>query len=157
MHSRRLLAATMVGLALFAAACSSGGSNTPITSAAPPTSPLPTSAPSTSDVACAQRQAVKEAFDALVDTDVVANGTNALKANFDAFTAALQSLKSSASSRLTAQLDAVQSAVDGLKKVVDDAGSAGAAATATQFAAGLVSLKTAVQSLMATLDQDCSG
>ena len=84
---------------------------------------------------------MKDSFSALVGTDVLAEGTETLKTRLEALTTNLATLKTAAGSQFSSQLDAVQSSVDQLKTVVDNADQAGAATTATQFAAGLGSLE----------------
>lgn len=139
---RQSLVVSMVGLALVAGACSSSSS--------PSSSPSPTA-----DSYCAQAQAVKDSFSALIDTDVVAEGTDSLTTRFDAFMSDLESLKTAAGSGFSGEIDALQSSVDQLKTVVDNADTAGAAATATAFVAGLDALKTSAQALFTAVDQAC--
>jgi len=137
-----MIVASLVVLAVVAAACSSSSSSS--------TSP-------SASTYCAQEQAAKDSFNALVGTDVVAEGTSTLKTRFDTFTTDLASLKTAASSQFSNELDAVQTSVDQLKTIVDNADTAGAATTAAQLAAGLGSLKTSAQGLFTAVDQACGG
>jgi len=144
MQKRNLVAVSLMVLAVLASACSSSSS------------PSPSASPST-DAYCAQVQAVKDSFNALVGTDIVSEGTTTLKTRFDTFTADLESLKTSSSSEFSTQFDAVQTSVDQLKTVVDNADTAGVATTAAQFLVGLGGLKTSVTALFTAVDQKCGG
>ena len=144
MQKRNLIVVSMMVLVVLASACS--GSSSPSPSASP-----------SADAYCAQVQAVKDSFNALVGTDIVSEGTDTLKTRFDAFTADLTSLKTSSSEEFSTEFDAVQTSVDQLKTVVDDADSAGVAKTAAQFLVGLGSLKTTVTALFTAVDQKCGG
>ncbi len=144
MQKRNLIVVSMMVLVVLASACS--GSSSPSPSASP-----------SADAYCAQVQAVKDSFNALVGTDIVSEGTDTLKTRFDAFTADLTSLKTSSSEEFSTEFDAVQTSVDQLKTVVDDADSAGVAKTAAQFLVGLGSLKTSVTALFTAVDQKCGG
>jgi hypothetical protein len=149
MRIRNLFVLSLVVMAMVGAACSSS-------SPSPTSSAAATSSPS-ADALCTQEQAVKDSFNALAGTDIVSEGTDALKSRFDTFTADLAALKTTASSEFSSQVDAVQTSVDQLKTVVDDADTAGVAATAAGFAAGLGSLKTSTQALFTAIDQACAG
>lgn len=144
MQKRNLIVVSMMVLVVLASACS--GSSSPSPSASP-----------SADAYCAQVQAVKDSFNALVGTDIVSEGTDTLKTRFDAFTADLTSLKTSSSEEFSTEFDAVQTSVDQLKTVVDDADSSGVAKTAAQFLVGLGSLKTTVTALFTAVDQKCGG
>jgi hypothetical protein len=140
-----------MALALVVTACSSSNPSSSSTVSSTPASSSPSSE------LCAQQAAAKESFNALTGTDVVAEGTNTLTTRFDAFTVDLESLRSAAHSQFSSELDAVQSSVDQLRKVVDNADNVDVATTATQSVAALGSLKTSVQALFAAVDQACQG
>lgn len=99
---------------------------------------------------------MKDSFNALVGTDVVSDGTDALKARFETFTNDLASLKTAAGSQFSSEMAAVQASVDQLRAVVDDADTAGVATTTAKFLAGLGGLKTSSQALFTALDQSCA-
>jgi hypothetical protein len=133
---------SLVAIAVVATACSSSDSSS--------------SSPS-ADAYCAAEAAVKDSYDTLIATDVVAEGTDTLKRRFEAFTTDLASLETAAGSRFSSQVDAVQGSVDQLEKVIRDAGSVGIATTAERFSAGLGDLKTSVEALFTEVDRACEG
>jgi hypothetical protein len=141
-----------VGIVLLAMACSSSPETSPTTSSP---APSPSPSPSPSPTYCDSAQAVKDSFNALITTDVLAEGTDTLKTRFATFTTDLAAFRTDAKSNFATEVDAVQGSVDQLKTVVDNADSAGAATTASQFVAGLVTLKTSMQTLITAIDDAC--
>jgi hypothetical protein len=149
MQVGKLLVVGSIGLSIVAGACSSSSSS----SSSP--SSLSSASPSV-NAYCSQEQAVKDSYNALVDTDVTAEGTNTLKTRFDTFSSDLASFKTAAGSQFSSEMTAVQTSVDQLKTIVDDADTAGVATTATQFAVGLTTLKTSIETLFAAVDAACN-
>lgn len=107
-------AATAAALALILAACGSSGDST--TSASP--SAVPPTASATSAV-CADLDVAQSAFDELAGTEVVKEGTNVLKDRFASFQSAVQTLGASAKVEFAGEVEALDSAVAGLRAAID--------------------------------------
>jgi hypothetical protein len=121
----------------------------PATTAATATAPAAASAPASDDV-CADREALRSSVDALVDVDVVAEGTDGVTAAIADVKDNLTALRGSAGDELQPDVQAVQDAVDDLETTVDTGtiGSGGAA----DAAAAIATLGDAANSLLASLD-----
>lgn len=149
---RRWMLVAAASLSFVAAACSSSTSSSP-SAGAPPASSSPSAA---AGALCSQEAAVKASFEALVGTNVVAEGTTTLQTRFDTFASDLATLRGTAKSQFSSEFDAVQSSVDQLKAVVDKADTQDAATTAAEFVGGVASLKTTTQALFTAIDRACS-
>jgi hypothetical protein len=131
------------------AGASSAPAPAPATTAATTTAPAAASAPASDDV-CADREALRSSVDALVDVDVVAEGTDGVTAAIADVKDNLTALRGSAGDELQPDVQAVQDAVDDLETTVDTGtiGSGGAA----DAAAAIATLGDAANSLLASLD-----
>jgi hypothetical protein len=98
--------------------------------------------------ACTDREALRSDIAALTDVDVVAEGTNGLKAAVDAVKSDLEKVKASAGSIVEPQVQAVQDAIAAAETGIEHLGQGGAAEVAT----ALTALSTATTTLMTSLE-----
>jgi hypothetical protein len=128
-----------------------GASSAPATATTTAPAPATTTAtaPASDDV-CADREALRSSVDALVDVDVVAEGTDGVSAAIADVKDNLTALRGSAGDELQPDVQAVQDALDDLETMVDTGtiGSGGAA----DAAAAIATLADAANSLLASLD-----
>ncbi|NYD43173.1 hypothetical protein [Nocardioides panaciterrulae] len=138
-----LLAATLFGLALVLAACSSDNNST--------TSPSTTSSAGTASTAPGGTTAVCDSLDAL-RADVKAMSSAGTLAEFQAGFQDAQKdfadLKPAASAAYGPDVDAVQAALKDFGTALDNAGQGGAGNTLQQLGTAAVQVGTAVQQLV---------
>ena len=112
------------------------------------TASVPTTADAASGDACADREALRSSVAALVDVDVVAEGTNGLTAAVDAVKSDLESVRASAGSAVGPQVQAVQDAIAAIEAGIGNLGEGGA----VEVTAALSALSTATTTLLSSLE-----
>jgi hypothetical protein len=138
-------------LSLLLAACgSSGGSSTESAS----TAPVAPSASATSAL-CTDLDAAQSAFDELAGTEVVKEGTNTLKTRFAAFQSAVQALGASARTEFATEVQAMDSAVAGLKTAIDQLTDSPSLADAKAVATALGPVRDSFTALSTAVRSAC--
>jgi hypothetical protein len=103
--------------------------------------------------ACADREQLRSSVTALSEVQVVADGTDELRAAVDAVESDLEQVRASAGSTVEPQVQAIRDAIAATEAGLANLGEGGAAEVAT----ALTALSTATTDLMTTLeDGPCS-
>ena len=139
------------------AGCSSSSSATTSTAASPSVSSAPASsapASSASDV-CAQRAAVKADLDALTSTQVLKDGTNALRSRYQTLVTNSQQLREAAKVQFAAEATAAQASLDALSTAIADLKASPSVAQAAAIAPLLAEVKASMQSLLDAIQSAC--
>lgn len=132
-HLRRLsLTAAVAGLSLGLLGCSSGQPSY-----------------------CDELSATQSAFDDLVSTDILAEGTDILSDRYDAFASQVDSLIAAAGEEFADESAAVEASLDQVRTVIDEATSLNAGAAAEQAGPALDSLRSTTQALLASVQNAC--
>jgi phage-related protein len=98
---------------------------------------------------------LKDSIKALPSTDVIANGTNALKSAFSKVQDNANAAVNAAKSDFPNETTAVKSAVDALSSTVQQVSSSPSAATIAQLPGQVSALVTAVQNLTKAASSKC--
>lgn len=104
---------------------------------------------------CSQREATEQAFDDLVNTDVLAEGTDTLSENFDAFTAEVDQLLDDAAAEFSEETDAVRSAVDATGQAIQSAADLNLGDAAEQLQPALSDLQSSTEALFTAVTDAC--
>ncbi|MGB7962878.1 MAG: hypothetical protein WCF12_07985 [Propionicimonas sp.] len=139
------------------AGCSSSSSASTSTAASPSVSSAPASsapASSASDV-CAQRAAVKADLDALTSTQVLKDGTNALRSRYQTLVTNSQQLREAAKVQFAAEATAAQASLDALSTAIADLKASPSVAQAAAIAPLLAEVKASMQSLLDAIQSAC--
>ena len=103
--------------------------------------------------ACSDREELRSSVTALSDVEVVAEGTNELRAAVDAVKSDLEQVRASAGSTVEPQVQAIRDAIAAIEAGLANLGEGGAAEVSTALSA----LSSATTDLMTTLeDGPCS-
>jgi hypothetical protein len=125
----------------------------------PEDEPAASSSPSESTSAagdvCAEVDTAKASLQALVDTELVEEGTNTLKERFETFTTDVQTLVDSAKAELAPQVAAVETSVAALQEVVTGLAEDPTAGDAALVKPALLAVAASVESLINGVQQDC--
>ncbi len=154
---RATLPALAAAAVMVLGACSSSSDDTS-SSAATPTGVVASSASTSSSAAdeCAALQTLQDSIRSLLAVQPVQEGVQGVQ---DALTQVGDDIgpaASAASSELAPQIDALKQAVQAMSDTISNAGTAGAATTATQLASELPAVGTAWGGLTsAAADMDC--
>ncbi|MCU0284628.1 MAG: hypothetical protein MUD13_12175 [Candidatus Nanopelagicales bacterium] len=144
-------AALLVTLPLTGCSDSADTATTPTTSAA-------ASAPAASAPAgqvCADADTARASLQGLVDLNILQEGTNALKANFDTFKADVDTLIASAQAEFATETDAVKAAVADLQGAIAELAAEPSVADVAALAPALASVKSTTEALLTAVDQAC--
>lgn len=152
---RRALVACAALLCLGAlAGCSSATSPT---ASSPSVSSAPASeatASGASDV-CTQRAAVKADLDALTSTQILKEGTDALRSRYQTLVTNSQQLREAAKVQYAAEATAAQASLDALSAAVADLKASPSIAQASAIAPLLAEVKASMQSLLDAIQSAC--
>jgi len=88
--------------------------------AAPDSTEAPDSTSDSTGDPCADRDALRDSIQALVDVDVVADGTNGLTTAIEAVTDDLAAVRESAGDDIEPEVDAVRTALDDVQTAIGD-------------------------------------
>ena len=130
-----LVAAAIVAVAMLAACGSSSGSSKP--------------------AYCSSLTNLKNSVKALPSTDVIHNGTNALKANVDKVITNAHAVVNSAKQDFPSETSAITTAVDSLKTTVTQLQHSASPALVVQAAGNVASLGSAVKSFSSSASSKC--
>jgi hypothetical protein len=155
-HTRRLGLACASGLlvTLSLAGCSSDSADED-TTASPTPSESSLTAESPQAEVCADLDTARASLQALVDTDLVQEGTNTLKTRFETFKTDVQTLVDSAKAELAPQVAAVKASVATLQEVVTGLAEDPTAADVALVKPSLLAVKASAESLIDGVQQDC--
>lgn len=160
---RRALVACAALLCLGAlGGCSPASSATTSTATSPSDSTAPassapasaTTASGASDV-CAQRATVKADLDALTGTQVLNEGTDALRSRYETLVTNSQQLLEAAKVEYAAEVTAAQASLDALNAAVADLTASPSLAQASAIAPRLAEVKASMQSLLDAIQSAC--
>lgn len=104
---------------------------------------------------CSEKEEAQASFDALRDTNVVEDGTEALREQFGTFTTDMRSLIDAAGDEFDAEIDAVRTSLDEVATAIDSAGD-DAAAAAQQIVPALQGLFDSSGALLQEVDDVCN-
>ena len=104
---------------------------------------------------CEQLDVTRTAFDEVVGTNVIAEGTDTLQIRFDAFQAEVEQLAEAASAEFAEESAAVEAATDQMDQVLDDAVNLNLGAAAQQVGPALSALTTSVNALFDAVGSAC--
>ena len=105
---------------------------------------------------CADLDQVQQQFDALKDTDVVADGTDALTSNLESFRDSVSALADSASGDLKSEADALRSSIDQLSTIIGSSNDQPVTSTLSQFTQQLQTIGSDVTSLLDSAKENVS-
>jgi hypothetical protein len=149
--------ALLAGAALLATLPLTGCSDSADTATTPTTSAA-ASAPAASAPAgqvCADADTARASLQGLVDLNILQEGTNALKANFDTFKADVDTLIASAQAEFATETDAVKAAVADLQGAIGELAAEPSVADVAALAPALASVKSTTEALLTAVDQAC--
>jgi hypothetical protein len=140
-------------LVLGLAACGSDASDTADAGAATsaPASPAATAG----SQLCADADAVQASLAQLTGTEILKDGTDALRTNFTAFESSVQTLLASARTDFAAESDAVRSSVEALKTAIGSLTDSPSVADAAAVAAALKPVQESVSTLVTSVKGAC--
>jgi hypothetical protein len=152
--SRILAAGAAALLVVGLAGCSSDSTDG---AAESPAASTPASAPASSPASalCADADATKAALDTLTSTEVLKDGTNALKTNFAALESSVTTLVDSAKTDFATEADAVRTSVEGLKTAIGSLTDSPSVADAAAVAAAIKPVKESVDTLVTSVKGAC--
>jgi len=104
---------------------------------------------------CDELSATQSSLETLVDTDVLAEGTDVLSQRYDAFASQLDALIAAAGDEFSEESAAVQASLDQVGTVVDEATSLNLGSAAAQAEPALDSLSTSTQALVDSIQNSC--
>lgn len=154
---RRALVASAALLCLGAlAGCSSSSSATSMASSPSVSSAAASSAPASgASAVCAQRAAVKADLDALTSTQVLKDGTSALRSRYQTLVTNSQQLREAAKVQYAAEVTAAQASLDALNTAIADLKASPSIAQAAAIAPLLAEVKASMQSLLDAIQSAC--
>lgn len=155
---RRALVACAALLCLGAlAGCSSSSSATTSTASPPsvPTAPASEATASGASDVCTQRAAVKADLDALTSTQILKEGTDALRSRYQTLVTNSQQLREAAKVQYAAEATAAQTSLDALSAAVADLKASPSIAQASAIAPLLAEVKASMQSLLDAIQSAC--
>ena len=147
--------ATALLAAVALAGCSSDSTDEDTTASASPSETTSTAAESPPAEVCADLDTAKASLQALVDTDLVQEGTNTLKERFETFRTDVQTLVDSAQAELAPQKAAVETSVAALQEVITGLAEDPTAADVALVKPALLAVKASTESLIDGVQQDC--
>ena len=103
---------------------------------------------------CSAKDEAQQSFEQLTSTDVIQDGTDALKERFQAFSSDAESLVAAAEDEFQTEIDALRSSLLQMEGVVEGVGE-DAAAAAPLVAPAIEDLQTSTQDLFEAVDQTC--
>lgn len=104
---------------------------------------------------CDELSATESSLEALVNTDVLAEGTDVLTERYDDFTAQLSSLVDAAGDEFSDETAAVESSVDQVGAVVDEAANLNLGTAAEEAGPALEGLQSSTQALLDSVQSAC--
>ncbi len=104
---------------------------------------------------CDEVSATQSAFDELVNTDILAEGTDALSDRYDAFASQVDSLIAAAGEEFSDESAAVEASLDQVRAVIDAATNLNLGAAAEQAGPALDSLRSSTQALLTSVQNAC--
>jgi hypothetical protein len=104
---------------------------------------------------CDEVSATQTSFDALVSTDILAEGTDALTQRFQDFSTQVETLLDSARVEFSDETAAVEESLQQVGAVVDEAANLNLGAAAQQAGPALESLRTSTQALLDAVQVEC--
>jgi hypothetical protein len=104
---------------------------------------------------CSEKEEAQASFDALRDTNVVEDGSEALREQFGTFTTDMRSFIDAAGDEFDAEIDAVQNSLREVQTAVDGAGD-DVAAAAQEIAPALQGLFDSSSALLQEVDDVCN-
>jgi hypothetical protein len=151
-----LVSAAAALLTLGLAGCSSDPAGSTDSATAPAaTSQAASPAGSGSAQLCGDVDAAQASLQALTGTDILNEGTSALKENFADFEASVQTLLDSARSDFASESDAVKAAVDSLKTAIGELSASPSVADAAAVVAALKPVQESVTTLLTAVKDAC--
>jgi hypothetical protein len=150
--SRFLAAGAGVLLVVGLAGCSSDSTDS-TQSASSTASPAASSAPASA--LCTDADAAQASLKALASTEILKEGTNALKDNFATFEASVQTLVASAKTDFATEADAVQASVDSLKTAIGNLSDSPSIADAAAVAAAIKPVQESLTTLVTSVKGAC--
>ena len=150
--TRLLVAGAAALLTLGLSGCSSDSTSSSQTESATTAAASP--AASTGAV-CVDVDASQAALQDVVNTRILQDGTDALKENFAAFEASVQTLVDSARTDFAAEADAVRSSVDALKAAINGLTDSPSVADAAAVAAAIKPVQESLSALVTAVKGAC--
>ncbi|MGB7979837.1 MAG: hypothetical protein WCF36_03465 [Candidatus Nanopelagicales bacterium] len=155
--NRLLITGAAALLALGVAGCSSDSAPTDPTDAANVASPV--ASPSVSEsgafVSCAAADAAQASLRSLTETEIVKEGTDAVRANFATFQTDVATLITSARADFAPEAEAVQASVDGLRTAIDGLTQSPSLSQAAAVAAAIRPVGTSLDALETAVERAC--
>ncbi len=149
--NRLLISGAAALLALGLAACSSDSD--PADAVAPVASA--SASASGAFVSCAAADAAQASLRSLTETEIVKEGTDAVRANFATFQTDVATLITSARADFAPETEAVQAAVDGLRTAIDGLTQSPSLSQAAAVAAAIKPVRTSLDTLATAVDRAC--
>lgn len=103
---------------------------------------------------CTARDEAQQSFEQLTSTDVIEDGTAALKERFQTFSSDAESLIAAAGDEFQTEIDALRTSLRQVEGIVEGAGE-DAAAAAPLVAPAIEELQTTTRDLFEAVDQAC--
>jgi phage-related protein len=104
---------------------------------------------------CDELSATESSFEALVNTDILAEGTDVLTERYDAFAAQVSSLIDAAGDEFADESAAVEASVDQVGAVVDEAANLNLGTAAEEAAPAVEDLSSSTQALLDSVQNAC--
>ncbi len=104
---------------------------------------------------CDEVSATQTSFDALVGTDILAEGTDVLTQRYEDFSTQVDTLLDSARVEFSDQTAAVEESLQQVGAVLDEAANLNLGAAAQQAGPALEGLRTSTQALLDAVENEC--
>lgn len=104
---------------------------------------------------CDEVSATQSSFDALVSTDILADGTDVLTQRYEDFSTQVDALLDSARAEFADESAAVEESLQQVGAVVDEAANLNLGAAAEQAGPALDGLRTSTQALLDAVGNEC--
>ncbi len=104
---------------------------------------------------CDEVSATQASFDALVSTDILAEGTDVLTQRYEDFSTQVDTLLDSARAEFSDQTAAVEESLQQVGAVVDEAANLNLGAAAQQAGPALEGLRNSTQALLDAVENEC--
>jgi hypothetical protein len=103
---------------------------------------------------CADRAAAQQSWQELTATDVIEDGTAALRDRFRKFSSDVEALAESAQDEFQSEIDALRSSLQQMERVLQDV-AGDAAAAAPQIRPAIEELERSTEDLLGAVEQAC--
>ena len=156
-HATRRLGLACAGgllVTIGLAGCGSDSDDDP-TASGSPSETTSSAAESPPAEVCADLDTAKASLQALVDTDLLQEGTDTLKERFETFRTDVETLVDSAQAELAPQVAAVEASVAALEEVLTGLAEDPTAADVALVKPALLAVKASAESLIDGIQQDC--